>query len=304
MIRFMLHTTVNVRGWMSAYIKARLGKLEEEVGETIQLFTPHDPEYDSECTEEWLVPSIEKGIMPDVMVANVTEFASLEKEERIRILSKLAGEYAERNPLREELNALTDPLGIFYPISVTPLTMIYNADNVKEDALLRSWEDLLDDRYTVLFPDRDKPLSRAVGAYLKVNFPEQFARFEKRVTYSGTPANILKAVASGEYDMAMTLLSFAGVGQQGRVRINEPREGYTPLPQVIAWKQGTSKSLMTFADILTDPEMQTYLSNQDAWTVKEGVPLCGTAQDMKQLADWQGWDFYLDAVADFDRYTV
>ena len=80
-------------------------------------------------------------------------------------------------------------------------------------------------------------------------------------------------MASGEYDMAMTLLSFAGVGQQGRVRINEPREGYIPLPQVIAWKQGTRKSLMTFADILTDPEMQTYLSNQDAWTVKEGVPL-------------------------------
>ena len=304
MIRFMLHTPVNVRGWMSDYIKASLRKLEEEIGEKIQLFTPHDPEYDSDCTEEWLAPSIEKGIMPDVIVTHATEFASLEKEERIRILSKLAGEYADINPLRKELNKLTDPLGIFYPISVTPLTMIYNAENVKEDDLKHSWEDLLNDKYKVIFPDRDKPLSRAVGAYLKVNFPEQFANFEKRVTYSGKPPNMLKAVASSEYDMAMTLLSFAGVEQQGRVKINKPKEGYIPLPQVIVWKQGTNKSLMSFADILTDMQMQTYLSNQDSWVVKEDVPLHGTTQDMKQLTDWQGWDFYLDAVADFDKYTV
>ena len=33
MIRFMLHTPVNVRGWMSDYIKASLRKLEEEIGE-------------------------------------------------------------------------------------------------------------------------------------------------------------------------------------------------------------------------------------------------------------------------------
>ena len=127
----MLHTPVNVRGRMLDYIKASLNELEEEIGDSVQLYTPHDPEYSSDCTEEWLTPSIKKGIMPDVIVTHATEFASLKKEERSRLFSDLAGQYAKLNPIREEISRLYDSQGVFYPISVTPLAMIYNTEKVK-----------------------------------------------------------------------------------------------------------------------------------------------------------------------------
>lgn len=302
LIRFMLHTPVNVRGRMLDCIKASLKELEEEVGDSIQLFTPHDPEYSSDCTEEWLAPSIEKGIMPDVIVTHATEFASLKQEARSRLFSDLAGQYAKLNPIREEMRRLYDPQGIFYPISVTPLAMIYNTEKVKEEDLNGSWTDLFHDKYSVIFPDRDKPLCRAVGGYLKANYPDQFAKFEEKVVYDGSPANMLRLVASGQYDMAMTLLSFASIAQQDRVKINKAKEGYIPLPQLIVWKQGVSERLSVLADMLTSLEMQVYLAEQDTWTVNENVPLAGTSQDMKQLSEWKGWDFYLEAVNAFDKY--
>lgn len=302
MIRFMLHTPVNVRGRMLDYIKASLKDLEEEVGDSIQLFTPHDPEYSSDCTEEWLTPSIEKGIMPDVIVTHATEFASFKEEARSCFFSDLAGRYAKLNPIREEMSQLYDPQGIFYPISVTPLAMIYNTEKVKEEDLTGSWTDLFNDKYSVIFPDRDKPLCRAVGGYLKANYSDQFAKFEEKVVYDGSPANMLRLVASGQYDMGMTLLSFASIAQQNRVKINKVKEGYIPLPQLIVWKRGVNDRLSVLAELLTGSEMQAYLTEQDTWVVNEYVPLSGTSQDMKQLSEWKGWDFYLEAVDAFDKY--
>ncbi len=303
MIRFMLHTPVNVRGRMLDYIKASLKDLEEEVGDSIQLFTPHDPEYSSDCTEEWLTPSIEKGIMPDVIVTHATEFASIKEGARSCLFSDLAGQYAKLNPIREEMSQLYDSRGIFYPISVTPLAMIYNTEKVKEKDLTGSWTDLFNDKYSVIFPDRDKTLCRAVGGYLKANYPDQFAKFEEKVVYDCTPANMLRLVASGQYDMGMTLLSFANIAQQNRVKINKVKEGYIPLPQLIVWKRGVNDRLSILADLLTGSEMQTYLAEQDTWAVNKCVPLSGTSQDMKQLSEWKGWDFYLEAVDAFDKYV-
>jgi hypothetical protein len=304
LIRFMLHTPVNVRGRMLDYLKASLKDLEREVGDEIQLFTPHDPQYSSDCTEEWLPASIERGIMPDIIITHATEFASLKREQRIELFSSLPGQYEELKPIRKELSKLKDSLGIFYPISVTPLAMIYNAENVKEEELKHSWADLFNEKFKVIFPERNKPLCRAAGGFLKANFPEEFPEFEERVTYSGTPANMTRLIASGEYDMGMTLLPFAGIGQQGRVKINKTKEGYIPLPQTIVWKKGASKSLMTFADIFRGRDMQSYLAEQDTWTVREDMPIRASDQDMKQVLEWKGWDFYLDAVDEFDKYSV
>ncbi len=304
MIRFMLHTPVNVRGRMMSYIKANLGEISAEVGDKINLYTPHDPEYTSDCTEEWLMASIENNIMPEVIVTHATEFAGLTKEERQRLFSDMAGKYAERRPIRKELSNLYDPEGIFYPISVTPLAMIYNTENVKEEDLKHSWSDLFNEKYKVVFPDRDKPLSRAVGGFLKTRFPEQFPAFEEKVTYDGSPADMSRLVASGKYDMAMTLLSFAQVGQTHRVRINHVKEGYVLLPQLLVWGRGTDPKLAALADLLTGDEMQIYMAEQDAWPVKEGVTINSASQDMKQIAEWQGWEAYLHAVRDFDSYIL
>lgn len=304
MIRFMVHTPVNMRGRMTDYIKDNLPALEEKIGDKISLYTPHDPEYSSDCSEEWLAPSIEKGIMPDVIVTHATEFAALDSRSETCLFSDIAARYLQANPVREELNMLIDPQEIFYPISVTPLVMVYNTEKVKETDLSHSWADLFNEKYKVIFPDRDKPLCRAAGAYLKATFPEQFPEFEKKVVYDGSPANVVKAVASGEYDMAMTNSSFAAIAQGKRIAINSPKEGYILLPQVLVWKKGADERLTALADILASEEIQGYLAEQGAWPVRKGIPMCDTITYNQQLVNWQGWDSYVKSVAEFDKFSV
>ncbi len=304
MVRFMVHTPVNMRGRMTDYIKDNLWALEEKIGDKVALYTPHDPEYTSDCSEEWLASAIEKGIVPDVIVTHATEFAALENRSEVGLFSDLSSRYLKENPVREELSMLIDPQGIFYPISVTPLAMIYNTEKIKEHELKRSWADLFNEKYKIIFPDRDKPLCRAVGAFLKAKFSEQFPAFEKKVVYEGSPANVVKAVASGEYDMAITNSSFAAMAQGRKIAINAPKEGYILLPQVLVWKKGTDERLTALADLLIGEEMQRYLSEQGAWPVRKDIPICDTVAYNQQLTSWQGWDAYIKAVSEFDKFSV
>lgn len=304
MLRFMIHTPVNLRGRMMDYIKDNLLSLEEKIGDNISLYTPHDPEYTSDCSEEWLAPSIEKGIVPDLIVTHATEFAALENRSEVGLFSDRSSRYLKENPVREELSMLIDPQGIFYPICVTPLVMIYNMEKIKDHELKHSWTDLFNEKYKVIFPDRDKPLCRATGAFLKAKFPEQFPAFEKKVVYEGSPANVIKAVASGEYDMAITNSPFAAMAQGRKITINFPKEGYILLPQVLVWKKGTDEKLTALADLLICEEMQRYLSEQGAWPIRKDIPMCDTIAYNQQLTSWQGWDAYIKAVSEFDKFSV
>ncbi len=304
MIRIMLHTPVNLRGRMLDYLKNNLADLEKIIGDKITLYTPHDPEYSSNCSEEWLGPSIEKGIVPDLMVTHASEFAALRNRVESGLLSDLAGRYANEKPVREELNMLTDSHGLFYPLFVVPLAMFYNTKKIKAEELRHSWTDLFNEKFKIIFPERDKPLSRAVGAYLKHEFPEQFPEFEKRAVYEGSPTNVIKSVASGEYDMGMTNLSFALMAENRSISINYPQEGFVFLPQVLVWKKGSDEKLKIIADLLMGEEMQNYLSQQGTWPALKGIPMGETIAYNGRLRNWQGWEAYIEEVYEFDKFTV
>lgn len=130
-------------------------------------------------------------------IQDASEFAILRNRMESGLLSDLAGRYADENPVREELRMLTDPHGLFYPLFVVPMVMFYNSRKIKEGELKHSWTDLFNEKFKVIFPNRDKPLTRAVGAYLKHEFPEQFPEFEQRVVHEGTPPSVIKSVVSG-----------------------------------------------------------------------------------------------------------
>ncbi len=303
MIRIMIHTPVNLRGRMLDYLKNYLPNLEKNIGDKIALYTPHDPEYTSDCSEEWLGPSIEKGIVPDVMVTHVPEFAALRNRVESGLLSDLAGRYANENPVREELKMLTDPHGLFYPLFVVPLAMFYNTKKIKEEELKHSWTDLFNEKFKIIFPERDKPLSRAVGAYLKRKFSGQFSEFEKRAIYEGSPTNVIKSVVSGEYDMGMTNLAFALMAEGRGISINYPAEGFVLLPQVLVWKKGADEKLKIIADLLMGEEMQNYLSEQGTWPALGGISMSDTIAYNQQLTNWQGWEAYIKQVYEFDKFA-
>ena len=304
MIRFMVHTPVNLRRRMMDYVKGNLPDLEKRIGDKIMLYMPHDPEYEAYCGEEWLAPSVERGNVPDVILTHATDFASLKSRLDNNLFSNLAGRYEKQNPVRDELSMITDPMGIFYPVCVTPLVMLYNSNNVKEHELKHSWADLFNKKFNVIFPGRDKPLTRAAGAFLLQRFPEEFPEFEKRVVYEGYPSDVVKAVVSGEYDIAMSIFSFAMMANSRGIAINPTQEGYIPLPQVLVWKQGADERLTAIADLLMSEEMQNFLSDQGSLPARKGVPMGDISRDNTQLKNWQGWDTYIEEVAGFDKFSM
>jgi len=147
LIRFMIHTPVNTRGYLMDYVKSNLSELEQGIGDKIALYTPHDAEYSTNCSELWLEPCIEKGILPDVILTHATEFASFKSRKESDLFSNIAGQYAKENPVREELAMLNDPEGLFYPLFVVPLVMCYNTQIVKREDLKHSWTDLFNEKY-------------------------------------------------------------------------------------------------------------------------------------------------------------
>jgi ABC-type Fe3+ transport system substrate-binding protein len=299
----MIHTPVNLRGRVLDYLKNNLPELEKNIGDKVTLYTPHDPEYTSDCSEEWLAPSIEKGIVPDVMLTHASEFASLNNRKESGLFSDLAEQCVKENPVREELSLLTDPNGLFYPLFVVPLAMSYNTRKINENELKHSWADLFNEKFKVIFPERGKPLSIAVGAYLMHEFPEQFPAFEQRVVYEGTPANVVKSVVLGEYNMAVTNVTFSIMVEGRNTAINFPKEGFVLLPQVLVWKKGADEKLKIIADLLMREEMQNYFSEQGAWPGLRSIPIGETIAYDGRLKNWQGWDAYCREVSEFDKYT-
>lgn len=304
MIRFMNHISVNLRGHLIDYLKSNLSQLEKDVGDRITFFTPHDEEYSMKCKESWLIPSIEKGILPDVILAHATEFASLKNRSDGELFSDIAGKYAEENPIREELAMLKDPKGLFYPLFVVPLVMCYNTKIVNPEDLKHSWTDLFNEKYKVYLPSREKPMTRAIGAFLKKNYPQQFARFDERAVYKDSPKEVMKSVISGECHIAVSNISFATMGQNKNVALNLPSEGVVILPVVMAWKNNSSEKLKIFADLLMQQEIQDYLGGQGNWPSLKSAKMGDTIKYMDQLKNWEGWDAYIKAVSDFDAGRV
>lgn len=300
MIRFMIHTPVNTRGYLMDYVRNNLQELEKEIGDKITIYTPHDAEYSTDCSELWLGPCIEKGILPDVILTHATEFAALKGRNEGDLFSTMAGQYAKENPVREELAILDDPEGLFYPLFVVPLVMCYNTRIVKQDDLKHAWTDLFNEKYKVILPDRDKPLSRAVGAFLQKQYPDEFLKFEIKAVYEGSPNIVVKSVISGEYHMAISNASFAMMAKNKGVEVNQASEGVVLLPQVLVWKKGASEKLKIFADLLMRKEIQDYLGEQGNWPALKGAQMGDTIHNNGQLKTWSGWDAYIKEVAEFD----
>lgn len=299
MIRFMMHVPVNVRARMIELCKDSVSLLEESLKEQISLVTPHDKMYSVDCSEEWLGQAIERDLVPDVIVTHATEFAT----KKLDTLELFCKDDTLQTVVREEFSQLMDPCHRLFLVCVTPLVMVYNPQRVDESELKHSWEDVLCPRYSILFPDRDKPLSRAAGSYLLKHYPNQFDDFERRVVYDGSPASVMKQVSCGDYDIAMTHYPFALMGNQKNLAINMPIEGCILLPQVLTCLKDRKHLLPYVHSLLMQGSVQEYLQEQGLWSVHQDIELAENyAECAKQIGSWQGWQEYIQAVADFDTY--
>lgn len=273
------------------YMSSHLPELERTTGDTIEVTTPGH-----EHAKSWLLESMRENRVPDIMLAHASDFSVLENGQAHDLFSPIAGEYAAEHPLRDELELFKDPEGLFYPLFIVPMVMIYNKKLVNEEELLHSWTDLLATKWTVAFPDKDTPISKAVMAHLKKNHACEYEAFKNRVVFLNSPVEVIQAVAMGQYHLGIANISFSMMAKQRNVEINWPMEGPIPVPQVLVWKKQANPLLRNIADLLTNHEIQQYLGKQGFWPVGNAthpgsVPLGGNWKNT-----WVGWESFMQSI--------
>ncbi len=303
MLTIMLHVPVNTRGYLTRYLKTKLKHLEPKITEQISIVSPHDEAYAGAAKDSWLEQALKDNLIPDIIVANGPGFASFYQNQTLyQLFDNIALDLARTVPVREDMQPLIDQAGKLFPISVYPLALIYNKALVKQGTLLNSWQDLFNQQFKVVFPDRDKPLTRAVGAYLLDKYPEQFKQFESRVTYAGGPKDIIRKVASAKYHMAMTLGPFAMMAPKQKIAIHYAKEGFVAMPQLLAVKKGNKEALQIAAMFLEEA-LQLYLQSQAIWSVRK-LNEAKAYQHSQMLSEFEEWKSYFKKISDFDHYKL
>ena len=243
----------------------------------------------------------EDGLLPltleqtgDMVVTYGSDLIELDTDEANGRLHSSAGLF----PLREELSTkgFKDPRGIFHPIFLIPLIIIYNHKLVPEAQAPKKWEDLLGDawRGQILFPDRHLPASRALLAMMQALFPDRFAEFAKNIVFSGSPVDVKNAVDEGQYPLGVNKVSFARFSRHKNLTMIWPSEGAFGLPNVMLWRAGTSDALLEMGHFLRSAPVQEFFLKNGYIPVSQDVPMLPEAalHDCRLL--WQGWDWFLN----------
>lgn len=302
MIRFMIHAPVNARGYITRYIKEHRQNLETVLEDTIKITSPHDAEYYDEEPERWLSRAVENDIVPDITFVNSPELADFVKDKKVSdVFEPFSPAYQKKHEVRDEMNALIDPNGILKPVSVTPLIMIYNKDLVRDEDLTHSWADIFNPAFNVIFPHRTKPLVRAAGGWLLHTYKDRFMQFDTEAVYRGSPSDVVRAVASGEYHLGMTLYPFAQAAPHATVGLNYPTEGLIPMLQTVMLKKGVDPRALYLVDMLLSSDIQCFLSTQGTWVVHTECQHGDDFTYRQLLKTFSGWDSHLQQVQAFDR---
>lgn len=299
MIKFVIHTSINARGYLWDYINRDLPAFEKEIGQKISLISSgHDR------SKSWLMESINENRIPDVMLAHASEFSILDLEQTISPLFAPNSKISRNYPVRDEMKSFIDYEGLFHPICSVPLIMFYNRKNVSETDLCNSWTDLFNEKLRVVFPYEDIPISKVIMANLKNRFKKEFDEFRKNIVFGESPMKVINAVASGRYDMGVSNLYFfmiSNLAQEESIAINWPREGLIPLPQVLVFKKDAHPQLFQFIDLLTSDEFQNFLSEQAFWPISGKSPLYGFFRENEWINSWQNWGAFLKMIQNLDQ---
>ncbi|SMG43313.1 ABC transporter substrate-binding protein [Dethiosulfovibrio salsuginis] len=292
MSNFLIHTSINARRYIMDHLKERLQQLEGRGG-SISLKTPgHDH------SKNWILESISEGGVPDVMLSHGSDFSVMDEVGWDR-LSSHSG-WAGNPSLHRDSTPFHDPEGKLHPIFVVPMVPVYNLNLVKADELTGSWSDLMNKNFKVLFPDKDTPISKAVMAYLKRTWPEEYPSFRKALSFGGSPVEVIQAVGSGQFHMGISNVSFSMMAKQRNVEIDPPSEGAIPVPQVLAWNDQASPELSVIHELLMEEDLQRYLEGQGFWAVAD-IPEDGRFPVPRWKSPWSGWEDFFSGLRDLER---
>lgn len=289
MHEFLVHTSINARRFVMDHLRERLQRAKGGDGANTVLTTP-----DFDHSKNWLLKGLAGDGLPSAALSHASDFSPL-ADSTLRELFTPVPEWDGRPPFRSEAASFCDTAGLFHPVFIVPMVPVYNRKLIAKKDLTGSWTDLLVDGRRVVFPDRNTPISRAVLAYLKREWPDEYRDFRERLTFGGSPVEVIRAVGDGWYDMGVSNVSFALMASQRSVETYTPSEGAVVIPQVMAWSRGAPDELLYMRELLMEEGLQRYLEEQGFWAVADLSPEgCGSATSWKSV--WNGWSDFLEGL--------
>ncbi len=292
MARVILHCPLNISRTMEDLLKKRAQELEETNGIPIAVeMQPHRP------TEEGIFQTYaEGGDIPDAMIGHVNDFAELPAgflQEHFRAIP-------ERFPLRKELReaGFEDKEAYFHPFVVIPFAMFYNTRLLTEAEAPKAWTDLSDDHWQgkIRMPDDYRVVSKVICSFMQSNYPEDYEAFQRNVTHSGAPIDVVNAVDEGSYSIGITNIAFARVSRYKNTRLIWPEDGIFCMPQVVVFSKRAPDELLELGDYLYSDEVQQYLAKQAFIPASPHVPLIALYRDHLIRLNWESWEHYLEVV--------
>lgn len=283
----MVHTAINTRGYTIDYLRKEIDILKSNGFCEVNITSPG-----FDHSFNWLKEAIKNNDMPDYALSHATDYAVVDRDELNNVVSSNAKSYYEKNPLRSELSSFEDTQGNFYPMFIVPIVMFYNKNLIDKNKLTGSWCDILNEEFAVLLPDTDTPITKVVLGYLKKKYPEKYEAFVKRAVYKKSPVEVIQGVATGQYQIGISNISFSMMAKNRNIEINHAIEGAIPLPQVFTWLKSEHSHRTEIADILLNDEIQQYLGEQGFWAVKTGVAVKDQDEKNTFKSTWVNWEVF------------
>ncbi len=301
MINVMIHTPVTSRGLIISYIQKRLNDKKIDLGEMIEIKSPHDYESKEHGIDNWLSNCIRDDNMPDIMLSHASDLAVLnDYSDVIKFFEPAFKDIYSKYPVEEKYKTYIDEEYFFYPLFLVCMLMVYNKKKVSPSSLESSWKDLLNPEFKTLITAEFKPPTKTVGTKILKENPELIKYFMS-LDKVNSPVAIIKQVQSGKVDLGLSHSSFAITGNIKDIGINYPKEGIATLPQLIMCKKGIDKKIMPIVEILLEEELQKILIKNGFFSLEENIN--NNEELSKYINVWQGYKNFVEDVKKFEDYV-
>jgi ABC-type Fe3+ transport system substrate-binding protein len=199
--------------------------------------------------------------------------------------------------MREDVAAkgFIDPSGLFTPICVVPLVIIYNRHISNPPS---SWHDLLDPRWKGKINAPSLViLQKLMKFYAESLLGEEAETLFNSIVLDGLPIDVNKKVNEGIFDIGIVSLPFSRASRDQNVTLCGPEEGAFALPQVLIQKDGASKEALTVSNYLLSEDAQKFISDVGVMIpVNPVVPLPREVEDNNMSLYWKGWDWFISGI--------
>lgn len=288
----LLHIPMNLRGYVMEEVEDFLFN-QRGKGKTPPVVS--QPAHDHSIS--WLEERIKSRDIPDMAMAHISDFS------KAKDLG--ADLFFQPSPMdltasiRPEFQKFYQRESMYTPIYFMPAVLIMKDTGVESASSIYSWEKVAQMNTPIAMPDSDTPISKVVLSFLKKHSPLLYEAFLSKVTFVGSPPQVIEKVIAGEFEIGVANQSFSLMGESRGIQILPVEEGAIPLPQVMVQKRNSR--ITNPMEISMKASLQQYIQKQGAWPAMGKDELCGFQKDNQWIAEWDSWEEMLKIIGSVEK---